>query len=63
MGNKCVNCNNPAHEANGWVLSRRGPMVLCGICARRFAQWYKSRVRNPITKNAAEKPWLDSMPK
>lgn len=46
---KCANCKGPAHEATGWVLNREPVVLLCGPCAKKFALWYKSRTRNPLT--------------
>lgn len=43
-GAKCIACEGPAHPATGWQVSEKA--ILCGPCAKDFAQWYKRRMGN-----------------
>ena len=40
---RCIACKGPAHEATGWVLRKKPETILCGRCAKEFADWYKKR--------------------
>ena len=39
----CFRCHGPYHPATGWAFLP--DVAYCGRCAREFAAWYKSRMR------------------